>query len=356
MKRLLAPVLILIALVMPGQSAQERPMVAFGYLSNETPGEKHKYIGIIFPKSFASSIAAYYDVTVKNPLELEEILGKSGESLKKNYSHYELPELADKIRAHVFIYGNYAVMPENRIRISLHLFVKGANEIFTFTSVGKMETDISRMVDRVSVIIMNFFESNSLYRSDEISPGKRIGILTNLDNYELNRLYGVFMKNNYPVSAFQGNHLNTYITDDSMEPFKYMRTDRNSFSAITDWRKTKIPYGTWGGQEQKAEILRVRKIYEVFDVNYGVLKEKTLARMGDAFSGKLDYLMVIGFDSARSNAWVRCLDVSAKDFVWMQSGYRRGPGDPVESIAEKIISSMTAPVKNPFKQSVVSDR
>lgn len=348
MKQRLVPLLLLVLLTAAGDAAPQRPLVAFGYLSNETENAAFGFIEIIFPKSFAHSIANRYDVDVRDPLDVDALLKKSKESLKKSYNYAELPELTEKLKAQVFINGSYAVLPENKIRITLNVFTKGSNEVFTFTNTGRMETDISKLVDRASVIIMNFFEEDR-YRAVEIEPGTRLGILTNLDNLELNRLYGVFMKRNYGVMAFQGNHPGTYVGNGSIDAFKFMRTETTSYTAITDWRKIRLSTGTWSGPGQKNRVELVRRIYRVFDIGYPGMKSRTMDRLSDAYSGLMDYLLIIGFSRNRSTAWIRCIDVRERDMVWMQDDYRPGSGDPVTSIADQIIDSMRAPVKNPFQ-------
>ncbi|HPA72802.1 MAG TPA: hypothetical protein PKY31_11065 [Spirochaetota bacterium] len=348
MRRIIAPLLLFALVAAVSDAAPRKPVVAFGYLANETENAAFGFIEVIFPKSFAHSIANRYDVEVRDPVEVEAILKKSKQSLKKSYNYVELPELVDAIKAEVFINGSYAVMKDNRIRVSLNIFTKGSNEVFTFTNIDRMETDISKIVDRVSVIIMNYFEEDS-YRAHEIALGSRFGILTNLDNLELNRLYGAFMKRNCPVAALQGNHLRTYLGDKSIESFKYMRTGGTSFAAITDWRKIKLHRGTWSGPRRERRVELVKRVYRVFENDYPEIKWNILDNMEDAFRGNMDYLMIIGFSGNRNSAWVRCVDVRAKDFVWMRDGYRAGKGDPVTSIADRIIDSMTAPVKNPFQ-------
>ncbi len=93
----------------------------------------------------------------------------------------------------------------------------------------------------------------------------------------------------------------------------------------------------------------MKRVYRVFENDYPEIKWNILDNMEDAFRGNMDYLMIIGFSGNRNSAWMRCVDVRAKDFVWMRDGYRAGKGDPVASIADRIIDSMTAPVKNPFQ-------
>jgi hypothetical protein len=86
------------------------------------------------------------------------------------------------------------------------------------------------------------------------------------------------------------------------------------------------------------------------------MTKRALERLSDTFSGSMDYLLIIGYSRNRSSAWIRCIDVREKDFIWMQDDYRRGPGDPVASIADKVIDSMRTPVKNPFQAGSAAEK
>lgn len=331
-----------------GSSAQ-KPVVAFGYLTNETPDGSYSFIETIFPNAFARAIADRYDVDVMSPADCDNVLKKNKAELKKTYAYFELPELVDTIKARVFINGSYEVKDKKTFRISINVFTKGSNEVFTFTNVGKMESDVRRLVDRVGIIIMDFFEKDH-YRLADIPPGSRIGIITNLDNLELNCLYSAFLEKNYPVIALQGNHLKSYVGDESIEKFKYMRTARSSYTAITDWRKIVMRTGTWANTHHSHGIELVKKVYRIYDLGYAEMKDGALSRLREAFSDKLDYLMVIGFNSQRTSAWMRCVDLREKDLVWIKDDYRPDGGDPIIGISRKIVESLTQPVGNPFSK------
>jgi hypothetical protein len=78
------------------------------------------------------------------------------------------------------------------------------------------------------------------------------------------------------------------------------------------------------------------------------MKDDALTRLRDAFSEKIDYLMIIGFNGSRTSAWMRCIDIKEKDLVWIKDDYRPGAGDPLVSLSQKIVDSLTQPVANPF--------
>ena len=334
-------------ITVPGATSRPKPVVAFGLLTNETPGGGYAFIETVFPNAFARAIADRYDVEVIFPSQTNELLKQKKQVLKKSWAYFELPELVETLKAQVFIDGSYEVRDAKTFRISINIFAKGSNEVFTFTNVGKMESDVRRLVERVSAIIMEFFEKDS-YRKSDIVPGKRIGILTNLNNVELNCLYAAFLEKDYPVIALQGNHLKTYIGNESIEKFKYLRTGRSSYTSITDWRKIKLVTGHWANKRYGDGLELVKRIYRIYDIGYADMKDGALSRLRDAFSEKIDYLMVIGFNGNRTSAWMRCIDLKEKDLVWIKDDYRPGGGDPLVSLSRKIVDSLTQPVSNPF--------
>ena len=148
--------------------AYAEQVVAFGYLHNTTKDQDYDYLETIFPNSFAASIHAIYNIDVKKPLQIEKELNLHSQSLKRVYKIFELRDLAEKISADLFVYGSFALLPENRIEITLNTYINGNDEIFSFTNIGKMETEISRLVDRITIIVINLMNEDSFFRSNKI--------------------------------------------------------------------------------------------------------------------------------------------------------------------------------------------
>lgn len=350
MRRLFLIVVASVTLISgSANSSRPKPVVAFGFLANETVGGAYSFIETIFPNAFARAIADRYDVDVIQPADVDNILKKNRDLLKKSYAYYEFPELVDKLNAQVFINGSYEVRDGKTFRISINVFTKGSNEVFTFTNIGKMESDVRRLVDRVGVIIMDFFEKDH-YKLSDIRPLSRIGILTNLDNIELNCLYAAFLDKDYSVIAVQGNHLKAYLGGEAIEKFKYIRTGRSSFTSITDWRKINLYTGSWANPRHARGIELVKRIYRIYDLGYAEAKNSALSRLRAAFFNKLDYIMIIGFNDRRTSAWTRCIDLREKDLVWIKDDYRSNEGDPLVSLSRKIVESLAHPADNPFSK------
>lgn len=326
-----------------------RPVVAFGYLGNESGQIDYNYIETVFPASFASSLQSLRDITVMKPDQVNAALNRYGATLRKNYKTSDLPDLAEKLQSDVFVFGKFFPLEENRIKIVLHLYVRGSRELFTFTDIGRMETQIYRIVDRVSVKIVNFLGEPSRYRAAAIPSGSRIGIVSNLNGAEANRLYMAFMKKDYRVLSIQSADLHSRIDNEIINKFKYIRTENNSYRDIEDFSISPLLTGTWAGKGHGDTLAAVKRIYNVYNRDYEKKVTSSMKRMSLAFNDGIDYLMFIGFSGSRTAAWVRCVDVRGGDFVWMETGVITNDVDPVEGIVNGLVHRMTDEIRNPFE-------
>ena len=333
-----------------------RPVVAFGYLTNTTDNQNYDYLETIFPNSFASSIEAIFYSNVLKPHRVNKILKEEHESsLKKDYSYVELPDVIDKLGADLFIYGKFTPLAGNRIKIVLHLYARGSNEIFTFTNIGKMETEIFKLVDRITLIVVDFMDADNLFMTRRILPGERIGIITNLEDPELQQMYAAFMKSDYPVVSVQGNEIIRLNEDKHVkliDNFKFIRTEDNSYDTITDWRKTTLYYGPWAGKKYNRIRKEFKEVYYTYDVNYLDVKSGIMDKLYRAYGNRLDILCIIGFNDDRDKCWIRAIDMKDRRLIWMQSNIKTGmlSANPVKSITEKLIEQMQKEQKQPFEK------
>jgi len=326
-------------------SAGATPTMAFGFLANNSDDENFDYLETIFPNSFANSIKNIFDVNVVKPHSINKRLKEYKIELKKHYDPFELPEIIEKIDSDLFIFGNFTPLPNDQIKIRLHLYANGSNRLFTFTNVGKMETEIFKLVDRITMILLNFMSSEKLYMTSVIPGGSNLAILTNIDGEDLNSFYLPFLNRGFKISSFQGNSLKNLINVDMIETYKNISTDENSYEIITDHRKVKFLSGTWSGKKYDQDLKHMKYIYRKYDYDYKKTKKGILGKISSAYSGRINYLLIVGFNEGRSRAWVRCLNLKTKDLVWMQSNIK---GD-VQEIADKMIKRMTTKIKDPFK-------
>ncbi len=323
------------------------PTMAFGYLTNMSQDSNYDYLETIFPNSFANSIKNIFDVHVIKPHKINERLKEYREELAKDYKSYELPEIIEKIDSDLFIYGNFTPLPNNRIKIVLNLYANGSNRIFTFTNIGRMETEIFKLVDRITQILLNFMGDDSLYLNDTVAEKSRLGILTNLDGAELNRLYCSFMQKGYRIMSVQGNEIRNITDETLINRFRNIYTDDNYYDIITDIRKIRFLFGTWSGTGYIEKVQEFRNIFKKYDYNYPETKNSLLQRLQKAYDNKIDYLIIIGFDEDRESAWIRCIDMNKRDLILMQTGLE---GDSIEEITGSVIKRMNTPLKELFKK------
>ncbi|TAL29776.1 MAG: hypothetical protein EPN93_20780 [Spirochaetes bacterium] len=332
--------------------AQARTTIAFGYLSNTSDNENFNYLETIFPNSFATAIKSIFDVEVRKPGELDERLKKYNLELRKKYELFELPEITDRMDAHIFIFGSFKPLPNNQISIELSLYARESNEVFTFTNIGRMETEIFRLVDRISLIVINFLDSENLYKSRPIAKGSRIALITNLEGEELNRLYAALMEGGYPLSCAQADDLVSAFNPASFAVFKYVRTKNSSYDIVTDWRKTNFPLGPWLSRKDEERAAYFKKLYADMDLNYTATKNETLDRMAKAFRNSIDVVLIVGFSENRKSCWLRAVDMKDRELVWMQSNMKTDAlfVDPVENLGARIVKGLEREIKNPFEK------
>jgi len=328
-----------------------KPIVAFGYLTNRSGNPNFNYMEIIFPNSFASAFEDSYDCTVIKPLKVNDLLEKKQLKLEKYYENYELPQISKAVDCDLFIFGYFVPLADNNIKIILTLYESGSNHIFTFTNIGKMETEIFRIIDRITLVLCDFFGKDNFFMFKTINKGSRIGLLTNLTPEELNSVYSVFMDSGYTVIALQGNELESYYAHDEtiMNYFKYISTDDNSYDFITDWTRFKIATGTWQGKKNSQWYEDMRKFYEIYDIHYKIFKNTILGKYKTTYRD-CDYVLIVVFNDDRSSCWVRAIDVNAKQLVFMHPHISAaGMGSDIQKTTRELIQIMQTPTSLPQK-------
>ncbi len=330
--------------------AYAKHTVAFGYIYNIRNERELNYLEFILPNSIANSVYAVFGVNIKKPLELENELSQTGKSLKKDYEYFELPELINEIKSDMFIFGNFKSAPDNRIKIELNIYIKGYGEIFAFTDYGRLETQVSKIVDRISVIIINFMSEHNLYKVRKIMPGTKLAVLTNLDGEEQNSLLIAFMKKGYPLVCFQNNEIHNAVKSSMIDKFSYIRTMKNSYDTVTDWRKAVFYHGTWTDQRYSNRMKYLKELYNKYDLNYDPLKNDALEKISNAYNKTIDVLIIIGFSDNRRTSWVRAIDIREKELIWIQSNIKCDllSFDPIAANVSKIVEGMIADPVDPF--------
>lgn len=323
--------------------------IAFGYLRNESGDKDYDYLETIFPNCFATSIAGL-GVQVLKPHSIDNHLNAVyNVRLKKNYQLAELPELIERIDADLFIYGSFIPRPADRIKLVVHLYFRESGEVLIFTTIGQLETEIFRLVDRITIIMNNIL--NKFYKVQRIPAGSHLAILTNVDGADANKLYYAFLKQGYPVVCVQSTDLSTPLLEERFHKFRRITTDENSYTVATNWRLLKFHHGTWTGITYNQRIRHLKHIYTTYDGEYLTTKNRVLNRFNTTFRGIIDYVLIIGFDESHDEAWIRCINMKKRDLIWIQWGIESEflTDDAVLSIVHQIITTMSTTSDTPLE-------
>ncbi len=322
--------LLMLAAVVAPRAATAATM-AFGYLENTGRDANYDYLEKIFPNSFASSIRDIFVVDVMKPDQIEAKLKKRGLTLKKQFKQRELPKYTKAMGADFFIYGSFRILPGNAIAIKLNLYQKKRNKLFTFINEGKMETEIFRLVDRVTRIMVQMLAKSNSYRNKPVAPRSKIAVLTNLDDEQLNRLYFMLFQKGYTVSAVQANGGLRPLDKKLLSIFKNVTSRDNSFDIATSPKGPVLLTGTWAGERHAKRIKELSRFMNEYDDDYIATKFKILDRLS---ARGVDYLMVICFE--RNGAWIRCIDLKKKDIIWIQANIRGSTEKICRTITENM--------------------
>lgn len=344
-------IIALMYVLMLSCTVYARTTVAFGYLTNRMGNPNFNYMEVIFPNSFASSIEAVYDCNVIKPLKLNELLEKKQLTLQRHYENHELPQITKTIGCDLFIFGYFIPLPDNTIKIVLTLYESGSNQIFTFTNIGRMETEIFKIIDRITLVLFDFFGKNGFFMSKPILRGSSVGLITNLNPEELNIMYAEFFHAGYSVIAVQGNELDSYYAheDEMMNYFQYFSTDANSYDIITDWSKFTMTLGIWEGKKKKEWQKDLRKIFEIYDLNYKVFKNTVLERYRNIYPG-CDYLLFVVYNPSRTSCWTRAIDIKTKQLIFMHSNViASGMNADLQKTTRQLITIIQTPTALPQK-------
>jgi len=318
--------------------------IAFGYLANRSKDANFNYLESVFPNSFANSIKNLLKIKVLKPQKINKILASHNIKLKKDYQPYELADITDIISSDYFIYGNFTTLPDSKIKIVINLYFSSNNKIFTFTNTGKMEKAIFKLVDRITQIFINFLGEQNLFISENVPKGSTIAILTNIDGDNLNSLYYSFLRRGYNLAGMNGNTLYNYLTEKTIDKFRFILTNDNSYDIITDRTTLKFISGTWASEKYNQKLIKIKKIYKKYDYNYLATKNNILNRLEDSY--KIDALLIIGFNRPKNSAWARCINIKDKKLILMQSNIK---GSDISEIGSKISGSLIKKPKKPKK-------
>lgn len=319
--------------------------VAFGYFINKSDNRGLDYLQQVLPNSFASSLKKKHSIDSIKPGKLDFLNTASGENSGKDIEEKELPALSPLIGADYFVFGSFEPVAGSKIRLNIKIYKTYSTRIFTFIDEGQLETEIFRLVDRISFQIKNIASDSMLYKSETLAKNSKVSIITNIEGEDLNSLYYLFMKNGFRLSSIQGNELYTHIDENQIDFLSTVTAPNATYDIITDRSAVDLAHGTWSGVKYYKGLLIQRDIYNKYAFNYYKTFDDFAKKVRGFQSDTFDYFLIIGFDKDRKKAWIRCQSLKNSKLITTESNIS---GSDVEDISGKIIQTLTSEMPDKF--------
>ncbi len=311
--------------------------VAFGFFINESGNDNFNYLEKILPNSFAGTLKNKHNFNIIKPAQIPSLITEES-SFKTDFKEGDLKKLTENVSADYFIYGTFKSLDNNRILLKVNVYKKGTSSVFHFEEIGFLETEVFKLVDNIALQISNIASESVTYKNEKITSKSKLSVLTNIEGEDLNTLYFEFMKDGYRLSATQGNDIYGLIDDEQINKFYHISGVNASFHRIHDPKEIELMYGTWSGTDYYRSITEQKNIYDRLAFNYIQTKNDILKKFRESGTDNSDYLIIIGFDSSRSNAWVRCINFKNNKLIITESGIK---GSSIPEITKNVIISLT---------------
>ena len=333
-------VFFLVALLMAAGStagAEKPRRMAFGYIANSSPSAEYDYLETILQRTISKTLSVIFKIPVQNPDQLNARLQKESLFIQREYLAHELPALVQKLETDIFIYGNFELQKGTMMKLTMNCYYYGSDMLFTFTHTDKIAADMSGLIDKSAAALANFMaDKNRIYTGKPLHGGSGVAILTNLTGGELNRLYAPFMAKGYRVAYFQGNTLGHIVEGDLLEPCSQIILRSSSYRKIERPKEAKNLSGSLNINDYNDLLKKIKKEH---DDRFFDNSSEAFVRLQKTFGGKIDALILLGFDKGKKSAWLRCIDMRDITITCIRSGIE---GKTIDDIAEKAITELTA--------------
>lgn len=310
--------------------------IAVGTFINKSGNSSFDYLETILPNALASSLESKYRITTIKPRSLEEIFRKK--NIEKKFNDSELYSISSDLKAEYFVFGSFEPQSGNRIKTEINVYKTSSSSIFTFTDTGFLEVEIFRLIDRLALNIKNITDPSIYYKSENVGKNARLAVLTNIEGEELNKLYFEILSQGHKLAFFQGLSVKNFLDNQSIEKFYHISSDSASYRRIYDRKSINLLHGTWSGKEYFKDIINQRNIHNRYTFNFTEANKKTYNSMAKIGPGGIDYLMIIGFNDSKSEAWIRCINLKTGNLIFTESGIK---GSSVDDITRKIIINIS---------------
>ncbi len=310
--------------------------IAVGNFVNTSSKNDFDYLESILPTALASSLNTKYKIDIIKPQEIEKILKTKS---IENYTEKDLYNISSYIKAKYFVYGSFEPQQNNKIKTVIHIYKVNSSNIFTFTDEGFLEVEIFRLIDRISMHIKNITDPAMLYKSENLKQNSRLAVLTNIQGEDLNSLYSEIMNHGHKLNSFQGNSIYNNIGKEDIDKLYYISSETASLRKIHDKNAIKLYYGTWAGKNHFKDIKEQQKIYEKYTFNDDIINKKTFVAINKAAPGKIDYLLIIGFNKNKKKAWIRCVNLNTGNLIFSSATVA---GSSINDVTQKILTYISS--------------
>lgn len=311
---------------------------AFGIFPNSTDKSSFDYLEKILPSSIASSLSTLFKFDIIKPSKVEQILKEKLPEIKAPYKQEDLIEICNVLKCDYFIYGYYTPLDKDQINIKLNFYFNNTNEIFSFVQLGKMETEIFKLVDNLSKKIFDLTYDDYYFKNRTIPKDSKIAFITNISGKDLNYFYIPFLKSKYRIASIQNNTLNNQYPLYMFNNFQHITSSGTSIEKAHSKKKLKIKFAHWMSEKKIKDQIAQQKMVTKYYYNFIKEKNNTLDKLSAMHMNNIDYLFIIGFNKNNKKAWLRCINLRSQNMIWLESGINSsGKHDiTVMNIAENI--------------------
>ncbi len=308
--------------------------IAVGNFINISSNSSYDYLESILPTALAGSLDSKYRINTIKPREIEEIIKNK---LQRDYTEQDLYNISSQIKAEYFVFGTFEPQSGNRIKTVINIYKVSSSNIFTFTDIGFLEVELFRLIDKLSLHVKNITDPSMLYQSENIRKNSRLAVLTNIEGEYLNSIYYEILSRGHKLNSFQGHSIYSNLSSEDINKFYYITTNNASYRRIYYPDDIKLIHGTWSGPDYYKDLKNKQKLYEKYTVNFNSTGQKIFAEINKSAPGEIDYLLIIGFNDNRNEAWIRCVNLQTGNMIFTASAIS---GSSVGDITKKIMATL----------------
>jgi hypothetical protein len=309
--------------------------IAVGNFVNVSTNRGYDYLESILPTALAGSLDSKFRISTIKPRVIEEVIKNK---LQREYTEQDLYNISSQIKAEYFVFGSFEPLSDNRIKTVINIYKVSSSNIFTFTDIGYLEVELFRLIDKLSLNVKNITDPVMFYKSESIRPDSRLAVLTNLNGEDLNSLYYEILNRGHRLNSFQGNSIYNNINTENINKFYFITSNNASYRKIYYPEEIKLIYGTWAGSGYYSDLKNKQKIYERFTFNFNNTGQQAFSDITKAAPRQIDYLLIIGFNDNRNEAWIRCINLKTGNLIFTESAIS---GSSIEDITRKIMGNIS---------------